>query len=60
MQIPVYMYHGTPEERAEVRRTVMALPLKHEKLPPKKPLPTKSDASHDATAALVQTKKASS
>src|SRR5712691_9109740 len=42
MQIPVYMYHGTPEERAEVRRTVMALPLKHEKLPPKKPLPTKN------------------
>jgi len=34
------MYH-TPEERAELRRTVMALPLKHEKLPPKKPLPTK-------------------
>src|SRR5260221_1738493 len=41
MQIPVCMYHGTPEERAELRRTVMALPLKHEKLPPKKPLPTK-------------------
>jgi ATP-dependent DNA helicase len=28
------MYHGTPEERAELRRTVMASPRKHEKLPP--------------------------
>jgi len=35
------MYHGTPEERAELRHTVMALPLKHEKLHPKKSLPTK-------------------
>ena len=39
MQIPVCMYHGTPEERAELRRTVMALP--HEKPPLKKPPPTK-------------------
>ena len=39
MQIPVCMYHGPPEERAELRRTVMALPHKHEKLPPKKPPP---------------------
>ena len=39
MQIPVCMYHGPPEERAELRRTVMALPYKHEKLPPKKPPP---------------------
>ena len=39
MQIPVCMYHGTPEERAELRRTVMALP--HEKPLPKKPPPTK-------------------
>lgn len=39
MQIPVCMYHGTPEERAELRRTVMALP--HEKLPLKKPPPAK-------------------
>jgi len=33
-KIPVCMYHGTPEERAELRRTVMASPRKHEKLPP--------------------------
>jgi ATP-dependent DNA helicase len=31
------MYHGSPEERAELRRTVMALPQKHESLPAKKP-----------------------
>jgi len=41
MQIPVCIYHGTPEERAELRRTVMALPLKHEKPPLKKPPRTK-------------------
>jgi len=41
MQIPVCMYHGSPEERAELRRTVMALPHKHEKVPLKKPPPTK-------------------
>ena len=35
------MYHGTPEERAELRRTVMAVSHKHEKLPKKKPAPTK-------------------
>ena len=39
MQIPVCMYHGTPEERAGFRRTVTALPHKHEKLPLKKPPP---------------------
>ena len=60
MQIPVCMYHGTPEERAELRRTVMALPLKHEKLPPKKPLPTKKRRLSRRNAALVQTKKVSS
>src|SRR6267154_479726 len=37
MQIPVCMYHGSPEERAELRRTVLALPRKHESLPTKKP-----------------------
>jgi ATP-dependent DNA helicase len=37
MQIPVCMYHGSPEERAALRRTVMALPRKHESLPTKKP-----------------------
>ena len=31
------MYHGSPEVRAELRRTVLALPHKHESLPPKKP-----------------------
>ncbi len=35
------MYHGTPDERAELRRTVMASPRKHESLPAKKPAPTK-------------------
>ncbi len=35
MQIPVCTYHGSPGERAELRRTVMALPHKH--LPTKKP-----------------------
>ena len=39
MQIPICMYHCTPEERAELRRTAMALPHKHEKLPFKKPPP---------------------
>ena len=39
MQIPICMYHGTPKECAEFRRTVMALPHKHEKLPLKKPPP---------------------
>jgi ATP-dependent DNA helicase len=37
MQIPVCMYHGTPAERAELRRTVLALPHKYESLPTKKP-----------------------
>ncbi|KAF8497837.1 SNF2-family ATP dependent chromatin remodeling factor snf21 [Russula emetica] len=36
-KIPVCMYHGSPEERAELRRTVMASPRKHESLPTKKP-----------------------
>jgi ATP-dependent DNA helicase len=30
------MYHGTPEERAEMRRTVMALPEDRPKLTPKR------------------------
>jgi ATP-dependent DNA helicase len=41
MQIPVCMYHGSPGERAELRRTVMALPRKLESLPTKKPAPKK-------------------
>jgi len=32
------MYHGTPEERAELRRTVKTIPRKHEPLPTKKPV----------------------
>ena len=39
MKIPVCMYHGTSEDRAELRRSVMASPHKHEKLPFKKPPP---------------------
>jgi ATP-dependent DNA helicase len=35
------MYHGSPEERAELRRTVMSLHSKHESLPTKKPARTK-------------------
>ena len=35
------MYHGSPEERAQLRRTVLALPHKHESLPTKKPAPKK-------------------
>jgi ATP-dependent DNA helicase len=35
------MYHGTPGERAELRRTVMALPRKQKSLPIKKPARTK-------------------
>jgi len=31
------MYHGSPQERAELRRTVMALPCKPESLSNKKP-----------------------
>ena len=30
------MYHGSPEDRAELRRTSMVLPRKHETLPKKK------------------------
>lgn len=41
MQIPVCMYHGSPEERAELRRTVMSLHFKHESLPTRKPARTK-------------------
>jgi ATP-dependent DNA helicase len=41
MQIPVCMYHGSPEDRAELRRTVLASPGKHESLPVKKPAPKK-------------------
>jgi ATP-dependent DNA helicase len=37
MQIPVCMYHGTPEERAELRRTTMSSHRMHEKLSQKKP-----------------------
>jgi len=40
MQIPVCMYHGTPEDRAELRRTAMTH-RKHEKLPLKEPPRTK-------------------
>ena len=35
------MYHGTPDERAELRRTVMASHRKHESSPTKKPARTK-------------------
>jgi ATP-dependent DNA helicase len=35
-EIPVCMYHGSPEDRAELRRTSMALSRKHETLPKKK------------------------
>jgi hypothetical protein len=35
------MYHGSPEDRAELRRTSMALSRKHETLPKKK-RPTKT------------------
>lgn len=41
MQISVCMYHGSPEDRAELRRTVLASPRKHESLPTKKPAPKK-------------------
>ncbi|KAG6843154.1 hypothetical protein H0H93_002041, partial [Arthromyces matolae] len=37
--IPVCMYHGSPAERAELRRTAMALPS--ERKPPKKKAKTK-------------------
>ncbi|KAH9995294.1 SNF2 family N-terminal domain-containing protein [Russula vinacea] len=40
-KIPVCMYHGSPEERAELRRTVMSLHFKHESLPTRKPARTK-------------------
>jgi len=44
-QIPVVMYHGTPAERAELRRTAMALPgtrqTAHSKPKPVKKAPTK-------------------
>ncbi|KAH9953446.1 SNF2 family N-terminal domain-containing protein [Russula dissimulans] len=40
-KIPVCMYHGTPEARAELRRTVMALPRKHENPPTKRPMRTR-------------------
>ena len=36
MQIPVCMYHGPPEHRAELRRTSMVLPRKHATQPKKK------------------------
>ena len=32
-KIPVCMYHGTPAERAELRKTVMALPASARKVP---------------------------
>ncbi|KAH9051384.1 SNF2-family ATP dependent chromatin remodeling factor snf21 [Lactarius deliciosus] len=35
-EIPVCMYHGSPDERAELRRTSMALSQNHETLPKKK------------------------
>ena len=41
MQIPVCMYHGTPADRAELRRTVMTLHRKHQKLPLKEQPRTK-------------------
>jgi ATP-dependent DNA helicase len=41
MQIPVCMYHGSPEERAQLRRTDLALPRKRESLPTKKSAPKK-------------------
>ncbi|KAF8992608.1 SNF2 family N-terminal domain-containing protein [Cyathus striatus] len=34
-KIPVCLYHGTPDERAEMRRTVMALPAPKSKPKPK-------------------------
>ncbi|KAI9508710.1 P-loop containing nucleoside triphosphate hydrolase protein [Russula earlei] len=36
-KIPVCTYHGSPEDRAELRRSVMALPRKFESSPPRKP-----------------------
>ncbi|KAJ7877905.1 SNF2 family N-terminal domain-containing protein [Mycena olivaceomarginata] len=40
--IPVLMYHGTPAERAEMRRTTLALP--EDWPPPKDPTPTPAPA----------------
>ncbi|KAJ7312620.1 P-loop containing nucleoside triphosphate hydrolase protein [Mycena albidolilacea] len=41
-QIPVLMYHGTPAERAEMRRTTLALP--EDWPPPKDPTPAPAPA----------------
>jgi ATP-dependent DNA helicase len=41
-QIPVLMYHGTPAERAEMRRTTLALP--DDWPPPKDPTPAPAPA----------------
>ncbi|KAI9449289.1 SNF2-family ATP dependent chromatin remodeling factor snf21 [Lactarius psammicola] len=61
-EIPVVMYHGTPEERAELRRTSMELSRKHETLPKKtRPARTKKrrltrrrDADSDDEIVVVE------
>lgn len=63
MQIPVCIYHGSPEERAQHRRTVLALPRKHESLPSEKSAPKKKrrlsrrdrgSGSDEETVAVVE------
>ncbi|KAG6816760.1 hypothetical protein H0H87_003155 [Tephrocybe sp. NHM501043] len=49
LQIPVCMYHGTPAERAELRRTVMALPSARAPAKPK-PKAKKGNAKTKRTA----------
>jgi ATP-dependent DNA helicase len=50
------MYHGTPQDRAELRRTVMALPVKHEV---EKPLPKKRGRKPGAKASTRSKRKSS-
>ncbi|CAA7264446.1 unnamed protein product [Cyclocybe aegerita] len=53
-EIPVVIYHGTPEERAELRRTVMALPGRRPKAkaPRKAPAKRKPGRPPKAKAAV--------
>lgn len=54
--IPVCMYHGTVDERAELRRTIMA-PIGKKEKPAKKPAPKASKKAFKSSEAVSQSSK---
>ncbi|KAF8621446.1 hypothetical protein AX15_007800 [Amanita polypyramis BW_CC] len=59
-KIPVCMYHGTPAERAELRRTVMVIPGTNAKTTPKSSKNAKSKSKSKSSSKLTAQSKSKS